>query len=320
MNTNAGVTALTYRYHAAAAELEPQINRIVLEMTGRIVRHLESYRGTTAVVLSEAAGLVKRDLLDRILSAEFLSSMFPDLMTLSSDARDEWIRNCSYLIRRLASDLVIPLPSTQPAAPTAIWALGSVTGAACGAILPSLFGIDPQLRLTIATALSPIGALGGVFAVRWMGARLSIVQRLLDIRAQDTLDKNQLTELARDTIHSWISSHIVILLLTGRLISISEGDATRSPEAVPDRLLQAIHKLAEVPSDRRGMVADEVIQEFYNAGYKMGEFGTVTWTDSLRTDYDIVGVVREGDMCRILVCPIVQDGEVRRKGRLTRLR
>ena len=321
MNANRSAMALTYRYHSAATRLEPQITRTVMEMTGRVLDHLETHRGDLRVVLDEVQNLIRRELLDRLTSAEFLTALFPELSDLSHDECDGWIRNCSYLVRRFAVELSIPDPPAGSTASVKTWAAGSIAGALTGVLIPVLLGVDPQVRFAVAAALSPIGALSGILSVKWLSEKSSFLHRLLNIRSQELVDKDVLAELTQKSIRSWLASHIVIILLTGRLIPASAGDKSQGPEPIPEGLLRAIQKLAEVPDSMKAKVAEEVIQEYVSAGYEATfSGGTVVWTDNLKQQYEAVGLIQEGDRCRILVSPIVQDGEIRRKGRLTRLR
>lgn len=321
MKTNESATILSSKLHTIAEMLDPSIERTVLEMTGRICRHVLSHRGILTVVLKEVSGQMRSEMLDRVMTPTFLDILFPELDTLPRASQDEWRRTVSFAVRRFAPDLKIPISAENSKVPFIAWASGAGLGAFAGVTLSNLLNLNPDTRLSIAMALAPLCALAGVSIIQKISRKTSLINWIANIRSAETLNMAQLEYVTKQSIESWLSSLLVLTYLTGKLLPPSDRKSASESEKMPDNLLVAIQKLIVAPFELREKVTDEVIQEFFNAGYSWNQTTEeVVWKDELEEQFDVLGLVREGDRCRILANPVLHDGQLQQKGRLTRIR
>ncbi len=132
---------------------------------------------------------------------------------------------------------------------------------------------------------------------------------------------DQLESNTRDAVQSWLSYHLNILLLLHQKTTALPGDTESHNSALPAPLISSIQKLSLAPTDQRSAVAEEVIQEYKNSGFSTfhDESGG-TFENSLYEQYEILGLIEQGDPFRILEHPVIKDGQVIKKGRLTKQR
>jgi len=133
---------------------------------------------------------------------------------------------------------------------------------------------------------------------------------------------DQLENNTRESIDSWLTYHVNILVLLLQASHLkTELGVNDLPEPIPVTLLNSLQKLAETPMENRSDIADEVIQEFYNAGFKEAD---IPDKEHFQADYyehfDVLGLIEPGDPFKILEKPVIKDGKIIKKGRLTRVR
>ncbi|MCD4653215.1 hypothetical protein K8T06_04710 [bacterium] len=319
MNDQTNLTIMTYK--TISTDIEPVIRELVTLMTGKAVGHIESHRGTASVVLVETGEMIRRQILDKMLDISIVSQILPELNGLSEKNRTDWLHRLSYSLRKVVPDLIIPVPRTMKDAPVIAWALGGVIGAFAGILIPALLNLDPQFRLTLATGASPLGALGGILAVRWVSLKTSFLIKISSMRSKDLMDPDQLRINVRNSIQSWIQAQLLIMVLLSKTIQVESSEISTEPDKMPAGLLSALTKLIQAPNDKRAAITQEIVQEFINAGYKSAsEQTTLIWKELLRHKYDVLGMIQPGDECRVLLQPVTQENRIRRKGRLTRKR
>jgi len=315
------VNLTIYNYKKIFNNMEPAIAGIVTEMTGKAVGHIDSHRGTTAEILKETGQMLRRDILDKMLNRAFVNQILSEQADLPEKLQIDWLHRLSFLIRKIAPELVISESGTIKDAPVGIWLFGGVSGALAGVILPALLNLNPELRLSIAMGTSPICVICTILSIRWISMRTKILTRITGMRSKDLMDPDQVRINIRNAVESWIKSQLLILFLLAKLIPVKEESSSSVPDKLPDSLLAALMKLIQAPVDKRISITEEIILEFRHAGYEvMPESEALVWNESLNQHYDVLGIISPGDECRVLQKPIIQGNEIRRKGRLTRKR
>nr|HPQ41323.1 hypothetical protein [bacterium] len=207
--------------------------------------------------------------------------------------------------------------TVQP--PFGLWLLGSATGAVVSTAVLQLLNIAPDMAMILTYGTAPLGALAGLLSMRGLLRRFPLLGKLGRTRSVDQLDTGQLRLNIRETTASHLRLTLVLLILLARLIPGESEDETPDSGEIPVNLLHALMKLSRAPEDARTGIAEEVIQEFYNAGYTPDSAeATIIWSEVLREKYDTLGLVNPGDRCRVMEPPVIQGAEIRRKGRVVR--
>jgi hypothetical protein len=133
--------------------------------------------------------------------------------------------------------------------------------------------------------------------------------------------REQLEVNAHEAITAWLDHHTDVLYLLWHT-PLFNDDVTTSENfsPMPTPLLNAIQMMTKASDQNLRELADEVIQEFKNAGYKTDEILPDIFTQELEEKFDIVGLIQPGDSFKILDSPIMKDGVIFKKGRITKMR
>jgi len=138
--------------------------------------------------------------------------------------------------------------------------------------------------------------------------------------------QDQLQQNIRSAIHAWLRHHadlLILLVLYAALVPHKETD--ENEYALPPQMLRVLEKLTQSAknSDRDGVVstAEELVQEFNNAGFDIqpDDAGRV-YEETLLQHYEVIGLIKPGDPYRVLEKPVLQNGTVALKGKITRKR
>lgn len=320
MSDSNNLINITGNHQLLSAQLTPQMEKWVADVTGRAVEQLRTLRGSPEEVIREVAASIRRDLLDRMVDAEFMKAIYPGLTLMAPERQKTWIHQMSYALRKLSPEVHLAVPGARDIMSNSALVVTAMAGATMGVAAAFLTNLSPANQLVAALLLSPLGSFIMINGTRW-SVNLSPLGNWIKPRHEtDSSFLENARNNIRDAIRLWLEGSLSIcLLLTG--IIPSESPEHDDSIEMPDGLLGALTKLSQVPHNKRLEMVEEVLQEFHNAGYsaELPE-KAVMWHEGLRTEYDVLGVLHPGDRCRILQLPVKQGNEVRRKGRVTRVR
>lgn len=320
MDDKRNQTLTSLHVDSVVRELEPAMKAELTALTGHALGHIETHRGRLEELLPETGQMLRRRVSEFVISPKIIGRVVPEWDRMPESEQEHYIHRLSYYLRRVAPEVSIPAPRSIIRPAFAGWALGGSIGAFIGVAMAQMLSGNPEYIVVLTRILSPLGALGGLLSVRWIVSRHPFLAKW-GTRSGDRLDTDQLRINIRATIATHLRTQLTLLILGAALIPTDGSSDVPAPERLPENLLSALAKLAGAPEETRGAISTEVIQEYHNAGYsKVPAAATITWSDALREQYDTLGVVEPGDTCRILKAPVMQDSEIRRKGRVMRCR
>ncbi|MBN1297149.1 hypothetical protein JXA80_10245 [bacterium] len=312
---------IVHRFHDVSHTMEPLFRDMATEFTGKAIDYLATHRGGTDAILAETGRMIGNLVLDRITGDDILRTIEPLGPAVADSIRREWRLRFAYTLRKIAPDPVIPVPRIHRETPAPIWAIGSGLGALIGTLLVHMLKMEATPALAMNAFTAPLGALAGVYTVRWLARQRALLPGFARSRSIDDLDEKQLRVILRAVIDSHLHVVLLLALVTTRLVPVDRSENVKEPDHMPIGLLNALMKLIQAPVETRKALTEEVIQEFCNAGYDITqEADRLVWREGLADRFDVVGIVQAGDMCRVLQLPVIQNGRVRRKGRVTKWR